>query len=220
MSNDKLDKIIEAARHEHNAPPQVPRERIWERVDAARTPQRKITRPNFSRHLSWTAAVAAVLACGVLLGRWSINDQRPSLNSTVPPAIVSTDPTPAPQPVAIDRNAAVYDQVTVAVLDKADALLTNFRTRTCNDQASATGINKWAGSLLSETRLLMNSQVGEDPELKRLLNELELVLAQLSDLSAARCENDSAWIKNGMERRDTLERIRTVATARRSRNAL
>ena len=111
----------------------------------------------------------------------------------------------------------------MAVLDRADALLTDFRSRDCAGVASPEGretLKTWAGSLLSETRLMLDTPVTDDPELRPVFRELELVLSQLSSLSDTRCEDDSAWIVAGMDRRDTLERLRTVAAARRDRIAL
>lgn len=224
MNRDDWNDLMETARREHRAPPPVPRERLWERVDATRAPQRRIVRPRFPLALRWTAAAAAVLAAGLLLGRIAAEGPAP-LPAGAPVTVAADTAAAAPERLrdAPTGANALYDRVTVAVLDRADALLTDFRTRACTGAETADGregLKTWAGSLLSETRLMMNTPVGDDPELRRLLQELELVLAQLSSLNAARCEDDSAWIVAGMDRRDTLERLRTVAASRRDRIAL
>ena len=140
--------------------------------------------------------------------------------SSVAPDTAMAAPAPAPRG---RKGNPLYDRLTVAVLDRADALLTDFRSRDCAGVASPEGretLKTWAGSLLSETRLMLDTPVTDDPELRPVFRELELVLSQLSSLSDTRCEDDSAWIVAGMDRRDTLERLRTVAAARRDRIAL
>jgi len=211
--NHDTDDIIDTARREHRAPPGAPRERLWERIDAARAPQRaekKIVRPFSWSAARWIAATAAVLVVGVALGRWSERFD---------------DGSQAGAPVAVAQGRVVtgtevYDRLAVTMLDRADALLTDFRTTSCSGVESSTRLSTWAGSLLTETRLLMSTPVADDPDMGRLLSELELVLAQLSGLSGVRCDEDSAWIRDGLERRDTLDHLRTVASARRERIAL
>lgn len=219
MRNDEfkdLDDLIETARREHRTPPPAPREALWERIDATRAPQRRIVRTDFRRHLRWAAAAAAMLAAGVLLGRLAPDPATPGAG----PQQVVVAPEAASGERAAEAGNPLYDRVAVAVLDRADALLTDFRVRSCAEDETRTEVKSWAGSLLSETRLLMNTPAGDDPELGRLLSELELVLAQLSMLSDDRCETDSAWIVDGMKRRDTLERLRAEASVRRDRIAL
>jgi hypothetical protein len=213
MKRQDIDDIIDTARREHRAPPEAPRERLWERIDAARAPARaenKVVRPSVWSSARWIAATAAVLVLGVALGRWS---ERFDLGGggNAPMAVAQGD---------VVTGTAVYDRMAVTMLDRADALLTDFRTTPCSGPARSTRLSTWAGSLLSETRLLMSTPVADDPDMGRLLSELELVLAQLAGISGSRCDEDSAWIRDGLERRDTLDHLRTVASARRERIAL
>lgn len=213
MKNRDIDDIIDTARREHRAPPEAPRDRLWERIDAARAPARaekKVVRPFSWSTARWVAATAAVLVLGVALGRWS-------------EGLDLGGDGPAPVAVAggeVVTGTAVYDRLAVTMLDRADALLTDFRTTSCSGVENSTRLSTWAGSLLSETRLLMSTPVADDPDMGRLLADLELVLAQLAGLSGVRCDEDSAWIRDGLERRDTLDHLRTVASARRERIAL
>ena len=58
----------------------------------------------------------------------------------------------------------------------------------------------WAGGMLVQTRLLMDTPAADDLEMKNLLEELELVLAQIVGLSKDNCAGDMAWIRTGPQR--------------------
>jgi len=47
--------------------------------------------------------------------------------------------------------------------------------------------------------------------MKNLLDELELVLAQIVGLSRDNCARDMAWIRQGLQERSTIDRLRTVS---------
>ena len=137
MKNQDLDEIIDTARQEHRIPPAVPKDKLWARIDAAREPHRaasRVVRPTFGRAVSWCAAVAAVLVLGVALGRWSEQFE---------------NGTPESSPIAVAQGrvvngSAVYDRMAVTMLDRADALLTDFRTQSCQGDAQSTRLATWA----------------------------------------------------------------------------
>jgi hypothetical protein len=67
-----------------------------------------------------------------------------------------------------------------------------------------------ARDLLSTTRLLMDGQVG-DPALRELLQDLELVLAQVVRLPQARQPNaDQQLIADAMDQREVLFRLTSI----------
>jgi hypothetical protein len=66
----------------------------------------------------------------------------------------------------------------------------------------------WAGGMLLQTRLLMETPVGRDPETRALLMDLELVLAQIAGISQNNCARDVAWIRDAMTEQATIDRLR------------
>jgi hypothetical protein len=70
-----------------------------------------------------------------------------------------------------------------------------------------------AGELLSTTRLLLDSPAAEDPELKVLLDDLELVLAQVVRLSSRRHDQEMELITDALEERDVLPRLQNAVTS-------
>ena len=59
--------------------------------------------------------------------------------------------------------------------------------------------------------LLDSEAAGSDPQLQALLDDLELVLAQVVRLPAGRDSTQSALINEALQTRDVLPRLRTAA---------
>ena len=98
------DKDISEMARRHNEPPEVPRDRMWARIDAARADRRQVVTADFQprrspafRILRLTAAVAAVLVLGILIGRMTQETGTPPVIDSAPVAVVSRNPllTPA-----------------------------------------------------------------------------------------------------------------------------
>ena len=70
---------------------------------------------------------------------------------------------------------------------------------------------EWAGGMLVQTRLLMGTPVADDPAVLELLEDLELVLAQIVGISRDNCARDMAWIRSGLENRSTIDRLRRMS---------
>jgi hypothetical protein len=73
--------------------------------------------------------------------------------------------------------------------------------------ASDSVIAVHAGELLTQTHLLLDSQAGSDPTLHRLLEDLELVLAQVARLRATRGGTDLQLIHQALTTHDVLPRV-------------
>ena len=200
MSNDdRMDELLIEAAQDYNRPPETPRDEMWARIEATRwrksVEQRK--QRSTRRWLSWSAGIAATLVLGIALGRVSV--QLPQ-GSTLAVA-----PAPAAQSTA-------YQVAAVQHLSRTEALLTSFRADAQAGRADA-AVGLWAGELLSTTRLLLDSPAAEDPRLRSLLEDLELVLVQISILPAARTDDDLDMITEGLEQRNVLPRLRTAIPA-------
>jgi hypothetical protein len=113
--------------------------------------------------------------------------------------------------VRTDSSAAEpYEAETSRYLGQTAALLialpSEVRAGRADDQFVAR-----AGELLTRTRLLLDSPAANDPSMRSLLDDLELVLAQvvrLQNNGTSRTELD--LINRALEQRDVIPRLRTA----------
>jgi hypothetical protein len=70
-----------------------------------------------------------------------------------------------------------------------------------------------ARRLLATNRLLLDSPEGRERKTRVLLEDLELVLAEIAQLSPEAPAEDRELIREGMERGGVLSRLRTVVPA-------
>jgi hypothetical protein len=199
MNDDQWDELLRRTARDYNAPPETPRDEMWRAIEARRRRTRSLP-ISPRRWIPWAAAAAAVLALGVGLGRLSVrNTPQPS------PAPVATRTTPTPSATAYRLAAAEH-------LGQSEAFLTLFRAsiRPGNDErlASAT-----ARELLTTNRLLLDSPAMQDRKTRLLLEDLELVLAEIAQLTPEPRERDLKLIREGIERDGMLPRLRTAVPA-------
>ena len=194
MNDDEWDELLRRTARDYNAPPETPRDEMWRAIQARRRRTRSLpTSPR--RWIPWAAAAAAVLALGVGLGRLSVR-------SAPRPAPVATRTSPQP-------NATAYRVAAAEHLGQSEVFLTLFRAsiRPGGDErlASAT-----ARELLTTNRLLLDSPAMQDRKTRLLLEDLELVLAEIAQLTPQSRERDLMLIRDGIERDGMLPRLRTA----------
>ena len=109
------------------------------------------------------------------------------------------------------RDAALpYRVAAMEHLVTTEALLVSLRSDVRAGRSDST-IANWAGDLLGTTRMLMDSPASKDPQLRQLLEDLELVLAQVSRLPGARGEAaDLGLIDDAVQRRQIMTRLRAL----------
>jgi len=214
MKDRELDELVDAMRENHNNPPETPRDRMWERIEAARR-ECKVVRLPDRRRLWWRLGLsaAAVLVLGIALGRMTTTPDAPPMvadtGSTSPPvARAPADPAPQDETTALVRHAALN------LFGRADVLLTDLKVSNCSDK-DLRPVPAWAGGLLTQTRLLLDSPLGEDAETRALLLDLELVLARIAGLSREDCARDVDRIRRDLDDNSTLDRLRLAAAAPR-----
>ncbi len=199
MDDDELEPALRDAARAYHQPPEPPREAMWQAIQAERRVERA-RRPAVRRWTPWAMAAAAILALGVGIGRWSAPDTRAG---TVTPTTTAAAPR---------VNETAYRLATLEHLGQSETFLTLFRTSLPQGRqerlASAT-----ARRLLSTNRLLLDSPAGQDRKTRVLLEDLELVLAEIAQLSPEATAGDRALIREGMERGGVLSRLRTVVPA-------
>jgi hypothetical protein len=108
---------------------------------------------------------------------------------------------------------SAYQLTAVRHLSEAEALLTSFRTRTTADQQMDAQLGSWARQLLSNTRLLLDSPVAKDPQRRPLLEDLELVLVQIVQLSPGSTPQDREMIEKTLQQDHVMTRLRTAIPA-------
>ena len=219
MNEDRFDEVIVEIARDYNAPPPVPREEMWEAIQAARAGD---SHPRFARRYSawvgWAVGIAAALMIGIGLGRMSM---RPTAAPPVaiapsvaaPPSLPADAPLPEVRATPGAAGETAYRVVANQHLGQAAMLLTSFRSEArTGDIDGRVGV--WAKDLLSTTRLLLDSPAGEDAQLRVLLEDLELVLVQLSQLPAdggtQEAKQEVEMATNAIEQAGVLPKIRTA----------
>ena len=109
--------------------------------------------------------------------------------------------------------SSAYQLTTVKHLSEAEALLTSFRTRSTTDQQMDAQLGTWARALLSNTRLLLDSPLANDPQRRPLLEDLELVLVQIVQLSPGSMPQDRELIEKTLQQDQVMTRLRTAIPA-------
>ena len=134
------------------------------------------------------------------------SDNRPPRPSSERPA-PGSERSAAPEP-----GSPTYRLATVKHLTEVEALLTSYRSGT-NQSTTDAQVARWARELLSNTRLLIDSPAATDPLRRRLLEDLELVLVQIVQLSPGGAAGDRDLIESTMKRGEVLTRLRTAIPA-------
>lgn len=233
MNREREFEQLVGRMRDETAPPATPRERMWEKIAAARAEERPVetpqtavaSRPVREARPWWrlAAAAVAILVLGVAAGRMLPRE------GAFGPAPVAENPVeePAGQPAPQIAQAApapngrtdddlLYQAAAVRLFGQADALLTGFKTASC-DPTEMEPVPGWANDMLTQTRLLLGAGraagAEQDSPLRQLLLDLELTLVQISGLTAEDCRQETEWIRAGMEKRSTVERVRLMAVA-------
>ena len=203
MTEERLNELLDDARRTWPLPPEPDYTAMWGRIEREAFSG---IRPEKTRTPSWrtfSLGLAATLVVGVGLGRLSMKE------SAAPAPAVAT----ATESAAPGSNA--YDKVAQELLGRTVALLTSLPAEARNVGAGEHFSNQ-AIELLTSTRLLIDSPAASDARFKDLLEDLELVLAQIAMLQSGRTRQEIDLITDAMEERDVVPRIQS-AVARLAR---
>jgi hypothetical protein len=212
MDDDRFDELMRQTLHEIEPPP-APREEMWARIQAERASRRTaqpgvipFRRRFFRPPVVWSAVLAATLVIGFGIGRIS---QLASPAPRVSP-VATTQPDTDP---AADDVPTPYRLAATQHLERTEALLASLSV---DGGATVVGeMSSWARDLLTDTRLLLASPAAQDPALRKLLEDLELVLAQISAIPSARAQEEVDLIQDGINQSDVLLRLRAATMGRR-----
>jgi hypothetical protein len=199
MDDNRLDELLNDAVRSYRPPPDAPLDAIWSRVEAEAFTERPSTRAPGWR--TFAGAIAATLLFGVLIGRVTASrDLSTPLATTANRTPAQLASTPAGDP---------YQRSTQEFLGRTAVLLAALPSPGrpgINDER----LTEQARQLLGTTRLLLDSPVGHEQRMKDLLEDLELVLAQVARLQSQRPGEALTLINEALEERDVVPRIRSA----------
>lgn len=214
--NDRFEELMHDAAHTYRKPPVPDFDAMWNSIEAAMDapnviasigsdvtehdgPTTAARRASHAR-ITQRLAIAATLVIGIGLGRASMSVS-PAVQSLPSELVAANGEASAPMP---------YEQETSRYLGQTAALLIALPSEVRAGRADEQFVRR-AGELLSRTRLLIDSPAASDPRMRDLLEDLELVLAQVVRLqndTTSRTELD--LISRALEQRDVIPRLRTA----------
>jgi hypothetical protein len=215
--DDRFEDFVRSAINELDPAPVVPREEMWARIESARRFQRpkKRTQPVW---IAWGVGAAALLAVGIGIGRMTALRQPPqqvAVQSTDAGGTNTASPTNTAPRTGSENGAAgrsdnttsssPYRLVALQHLSRAEMLLTAVSSGTVDRE-----VTMWANDMLASTRMLMDSPAADDPRIGQLLEDLELLLAQIAAAAPAQRNAELDLIQQGIDQTNVLPRLRAT----------
>jgi hypothetical protein len=196
MTEDRLNELLDDARRTWPMPPEPDYQAMWGRIEQEAFSGVRKQETRTPSWLVYSIGLAATLVIGIGVGRFSMNDE-----ATVPTlAAVSTD--------TMTTTVGAYDRVASDLLGRTVVLLTSLPAEA--NVGSGERFSNQAIDLLTSTRLLLDSPAASDVRFKSLLEDLELVLAQIAMLQSGRTRQEIDLITDALEERDVVPRIRSA----------
>jgi hypothetical protein len=211
-ANDRMDALIKEGAADYNRPGSTPRDEIWNRIQAHRHAARSSSR---AKRGTWSLSraqrgtllmLAATLVIGIVLGR-AIERSKPAK----PESIVQI---PAPSSNDSLAAAASYRRVMLEHIGNSEAMITSFRANARSGKTDKQ-MAGWSNDLLLRTRMLESSPASQDPVMKRLLEDLDLVLAQINQYSSRGTHrpDDLDLIEQSIDQRGVMTKLRATNPA-------
>lgn len=221
-------KRIEAS---YNTPPEVPREAMWEAIsgqlgsdevdtadqEADVVPLHRTAPPRPARP-AWQWGTFAAMAAGITLWIGFGLGRATTAGPTAEIDVAEESPAevldlPAQNPAA-SRAAGVVRMAASRHLAATQTLLAEVGSGV---EAGSLDPNvaTWATQLLTDTRLMLDSPVGQQGDLRSLLEDLELILVQVVHASRAGADGDTGKVEleqlnQGLQDNDVLPRIQEL----------
>jgi hypothetical protein len=138
----------------------------------------------------------------------SANPATPAARDGTPSTAAGTQ-TPANQSLA-------YRLVVLQHLAGSEAMITSFRADARSGEMDAE-LASWSRELLGTTRLLEASQASNDPVMKRLLEDLDLVISQIVQYTTRGTTNQEELdlIEQSINRRGVISNLRSTILSRK-----
>ena len=201
MTDERLQELMDQARDSYRVPAEPPLDAMWARIEREHfdaIPSRDALPSGWRARRQWWVpliGIAATLVIGIGIGRVTAVPDAPEL----PPVADATRPGASP----LGRSTYEY-------LDETVTLLASLARGA--ERGDSLFISR-ASQLLGTTRLLLDSPATTDPRMRALLEDLELVLAQVARLRTVPRAEELTFIADALDERDVVPRLRTVAAA-------
>jgi hypothetical protein len=143
-------------------------------------------------------------------------DRRVQELATVDAAAADTARSPGSERVARQESSNLaYRLVVLQHLAGSEAMITAFRATARRGETDAQ-IATWSRELLSTTRLLEASPASDDPMMKRLLEDLELVITQIVQYAThgTNSSDELDLIEQSINKRGVMTKLRSTLPAR------
>ena len=199
MDELELERRLRALKATWRIPQDPPLDAMWAEVERQAFPPLES-----KRHPRWIRTLlplAATLVLGFGLGRFASG--RSASTTTVPdttPGVTLSELKPVPE---------LFVGVATDYLERVTMLLVTLTDAAGRGQAPEHSTAQ-ARDLLATTRLLLDSPQAGDPRLQALLQDLELVLAQIVRLPARAPQPDVYLIDQTLDQREVLPRLRDL----------
>lgn len=216
MKDEQFEALMRDAAQTFRQPAEPDLDAMWIEIERevedpmskTRDPKPESQDPRRFRMLglgSWVFGLAATLVIGIALGRASAHRDGSAAAATAATAATKVAAAATEAPLA-----APYDVETSRYLGQTAALLIALPSEVRAGRADEQFVSR-ASELLTRTRLLLDSPAAGDAQMRDLLDDLELVLAQIVRLQnnqSSRTELD--LINRALEQRDVIPRLRTA----------
>jgi hypothetical protein len=214
MDENRFDEVLRDLPQSFNNPPEPPLDEMWSVIEDAHfnSPVSIPRAGGMTSRAPWLAAAAA-LVIGVGIGHYLPLGKKSATNPTLTSASASSQGLP----LGADTSAVAdaYRDQTSRYLGQAAALLISLPAKDASGKTDASFAGK-AADLLVTTRLLMDSPAAQDPKLRSLLEDLELVLVQIARLRGERNKGDLDLIHQAVEQGDVLSRLNSAVVTNQS----
>ncbi|HWL39364.1 MAG TPA: hypothetical protein VNO75_03925 [Gemmatimonadaceae bacterium] len=202
MDENRFNDVLSGLPRSFKVPPEPPLDEMWRVIEDAHfnAPAAVPYRRGITSGMSWLAA-AATLLIGIGIGYYLPSGDTGQTPGSASPLIAA-----APATGDTSKITGTYRDQTSEYLGQAAALLISLPAEGAADRSDSRFAGK-AADLLVTTRLLMDSPAAQDPKIRGLLEDLELVLVQIARLRIERNRSDLDLIHQTVEQGDVLERL-------------
>ena len=205
MDDKELERRLVELRDTWRVAPEPPLDRMWAEIEE------EAFAPTWRRRWVRTLLpLAAMLVVGFGIGQWAPPLLHLAGRGEPPRAERQVDATVESATPAQDAAAtAPFVGVATDYLERVTALLVTLAEESRRGQPVEYS-KAQARDLLATTRLLMNGPHVNDQHLRQLLDDLELVLAQIVRLPARPAAPDVYLIDQALDQREVLPRLRVL----------